>query len=136
MTIVGFNFTKILAERHTPVKGKINIQNKVTITDVGKSDLSLGKGKQDGVKFTFNYVSGYEPKVGEINLQGDLLFLTDAKGAKTISDSWKNDKKIPQNVMGQVLNTILQKCNVQALIASRDVNLPPMVPLPKVQVKQ
>jgi len=136
LTIIGFNFSKILVERSKPVKGKINIQNKVSVTDVIKADLSLGKDKQDGVKFTFSYVSQYEPKVGQIELEGDLLFLTDAKNSKFIVDSWKKDKKVPQDVMSSVLNSVLQKCNVQALIASRDVNLPPMVPLPKVQVKQ
>jgi hypothetical protein len=64
------------------------------------------------------------------------LFLSDEKGAKSIIDEWKKNKKLPQNVMGTVLNTVLTRCNVQALIISRDVNLPPSVPLPKVEIKQ
>ena len=136
MTIVGFNFTKIHAEKDNSVQGKINIQNKVSIKDIDTADLALGKDKQNGVKFTFNYASKYEPKVGEILLEGDLMYLTDAKESKSIVDEWKKDKKISQKVMGLVLNTVLTRCNVQALIISKDVNLPPSVPLPKVQIKE
>jgi ribosomal protein L24 len=135
VTIVGFNFTKIHAERQGPIKGKINIQNKVSVKNVESADLALGKSKQQGVKFTFNYLSKYEPKVGTVELEGDLLYLTDEKGAKSITDEWKKNKKLPQDIMGSILNTVLTKCNLQALISSRDINLPPMVPLPKVQVK-
>ncbi len=136
MAVVGFNFSKIHAEKTAPIKGKINISNRVNLKDVEKADLSLGKDKQQGVKIMFNYISNYEPKIGNIELEGDLLFLADEKGAKSILDEWKKNKKLPQNVMGTVLNTVLTRCNVQALIISRDVNLPPSVPLPKVQIKQ
>jgi len=136
LTVVGFNFSKIQATKDNPIKGKINIQNKVMIKDVEAADLAFGKDKQQGVKFTFNYVSKYEPKIGSIDLEGNLLFLADAKEVKKIIDEWDKNKKIPEKVMGTVLNTVLTKCNIQALITSRDVNLPPMVPLPKVQVKQ
>jgi len=136
LTIVGFNFSKIHATRTNPVKGKINISNKVTIKNVEQADLSLGKDKQKGAKFTFNYVSKYEPKIGDIELEGDLLYLSDDKSIKNILDEWKQGKKIPQNVMGTILNTILSKSNVQALVTSKDVNLPPSVPLPKVQIKK
>ncbi len=136
MTIVGFNFTRICAVKEKSVQGKISISNKVKITDAVQADLALGKDKQQGVKFMFEYVSNYEPKVGEITLEGDLLYLADQKTVKETLDLWKKDKKLPQSVMGSVLNTVLMKCNIQALIASRDVNLPPQVQLPKVQVKQ
>ncbi len=136
MAVVGFNFTKIHAEKKTQIKGKINISNRVNLKGVEKADLSLGKDKQQGVKIMFNYISNYEPKIGNIELEGDLLFLSDEKGAKSIIDEWKKNKKLPQNVMGTVLNTVLTRCNVQALIISRDVNLPPSVPLPKVEIKQ
>ncbi len=136
MAIVGFNFSKIQAARHNPVRGKINISNRVAIKDVEQADLSLGKDKQKGVKFIFNYVSKYEPKIGDIELEGDLLYLSDDKAVKGILDEWKKSKKIPESVMGSILNTILSKCNIQALVTSKDVNLPPSVPMPKVQINK
>jgi len=136
VTIVGFNFTKISAEKTSPIKGKININNKAVIKDVTEADLSLGKDKQKGVKFIFNYSAIYEPKVGKVELEGDLLYLDEDAAVKEILDGWKKDKKVPQNVMGSVLNAVLTKSNIQALIVSRDVALPPSVQLPKVNIKQ
>jgi hypothetical protein len=135
LTIVGFNFTRIAATKTTPIKGKFSVKNKVEIKDIVKHDLPLGKSKQSGVRFMFRYESQYEPKIGEIVLEGDLLYLLEEKEAKGILDEWIKNKKIPQAIIGPVLNTILTKANLQALVVSRDVNLPPSVPLPKVQMK-
>ena len=38
--------------------------------------------------------------------------------------------------MAQVLNFVLAKCNIKALILSQDVNLPPQIPLPKLTTKK
>ena len=48
----------------------------------------------------------------------------------------EKDKKIPKEVMTPVLNNILAKSNVEALVLSRELNLPPPIPLPKVEVKE
>ena len=53
---------------------------------------------------------------------------------KEIIAEWKKDKKIKKELMGGILNTVLTKSNVQALIISQQVNLPPPIPLPKVNV--
>ena len=134
MTIVGFNFTRIHVERNKVAKGKINIKNNVAIKKVEEADLSLGKNKQSGLRFTFEFVSLYDPKVGEISLVGEVLYLMDDKQVKEVVKGWKKDKKIPKELTAAVLNTVLQKCNIQALMLSRDINLPPPIPLPKVNV--
>ncbi|MBI2208086.1 hypothetical protein HYU50_01170 [Candidatus Woesearchaeota archaeon] len=136
MTIVSFNFTKIEAEKKEAGKGKININNNVAITDVGEKDLSLGNEKQKVLSFTFEFTSTYEPKIGLIRLVGDVLYMDDSKKVKQILDDWKKDKKLPKDIMTGILNTILNRSNVQALILSQDVNLPPPILLPKVQVEQ
>jgi len=133
MAIVGFNFAKINVERKEVQRGKINISNNVAIKDVESTDISLGKEKQNALKFTFEFTSKFEPKIGSILLGGDLIYLGDVKKVKEVLDGWKNDKSIPKDVMTSILNTVLTKCNIQALILSQDVNLPPPVPLPRVQ---
>jgi len=45
----------------------------------------------------------------------------------------RKNKQVPKDIMGDILNTILMRCNVEALVLSRDVNLPPPIPMPKVQ---
>ena len=136
MTIVGFNFTKLEAEKKEGVKGKINISNNVSINKVGEKSLSITDEKQKVLAFTFEFTSKYDPDLGSIKITGDVLNMDSPAKAKEILDGWKKDKRLPKEIMTDVLNTILNKCNIQALILSEQVNLPPPIPLPKVQVGQ
>mgnify|MGYP001603832446 CR=1 FL=1 len=88
----------------------------------------------DILKFMFEFTSKYEPNVGNILFEGELLYMEEPKIAKEILSDWKKNKKLPKELMAGLLNTILIKCNVQALILSQQVNLPPPIPLPKVQI--
>lgn len=136
MTIVGFDFTKIDAEKKAPIKGKISINNNVTIKNVEEQDLNLGKEKQNALKFQFEFISKYDPGLGQIKLVGDLIYMGEPKKVKEILDGWKKDKKLPKDISTGILNNVLTKCNIQALILSRDINLPSPIPLPKVQIAQ
>ena len=41
MSMLGINFSKIEAERKSPVRGKISIKNNIAIKDVKKQELSF-----------------------------------------------------------------------------------------------
>lgn len=133
MAIVGFNYTKMTAEKKSAVNGKINISNNVSVKKVESINMSLGSKEQKGLKFTFDFTSKYDPEVGVISLTGEVLAIETEEKSKEILDEWKKDKKISQEVMSVLLNNILQKCNIQALIMSKDINLPPPIPMPKVK---
>ncbi len=132
MTVVGFNFQKIEAKRNPKVSGKINIKNNANIINAEETDLSLGSSSQKGVKFIFEFISSYEPNLGSITLTGDVLYLAEDKKVADVLKEWKKDKKLPKDVTEEVINTILTKCNVEAVILSREVDLPPPMPMPKV----
>lgn len=133
MTIVGFNFTKMLVEKSSNAKGQINISNNVAIKEAKEIDVSLGSASQKAVRFDFEFISSYDPNLGKILLEGEIVYMEDEKKVKEVIESWEKNKKVPTELMTQLLNNILNKCNVQALIMSRDINLPPPIPLPKVQ---
>jgi hypothetical protein len=133
MTIVGFDFVKIGAEKKNPVRGKISINNNVAIKSVEEHNLNLGRDKKDALKFEFEFIAKYDPDIGTIKLGGNVIYMEDSKKVKDIMDGWKKDKKLPKDVSTGVLNTILTKCNVEALILSKDINLPPPIPMPKIQ---
>lgn len=135
MAIIGSSFTKINAEKKAPAKGKINISNNASIKSVEEYPLP-GKTNQKGLKFTFAFASKYEPNIGEINIEGNVILLLEAKKGEEVIAKWEKDKKLPKEVMTPVLNTALTKCNIQALILSRDIGLPPPIPLPKIKVEQ
>ncbi len=132
MAIVGFSFTKMTVERKSFVKGKINIANNISVKDVSETELSLGKGKEPALKMVFEFSSKYNPDIGEINIIGELLDLEEEKKSKDIVKEWKKTKKLPSDLMNPILNHILNKCNIQALILSRDLNLPPPIPMPRI----
>lgn len=132
--IVGFNFTRISAEKMEGYKGKIDINNNVALKDVVQEDINLGKEKQNIIKFKFEFTCKYEPSLGMILFEGNVLYLDDPKKIKEIVASWKKDKIVPKDLMGMLLNQIMTKCNIHAIGLSQDINLPPPIPLPKVQM--
>ncbi|MBI2140268.1 hypothetical protein HYU14_05040 [Candidatus Woesearchaeota archaeon] len=136
MTIIGFNFNKITAVRNDGVSGKVNIKNNVLIKDIKDQPLDLGSDSQKALKFVFEFTSSFEEGLGNIALVGDVVYLGDVKETKSILDEWKKSKKVKKEVMASLLNTVLTKCNIEALILSQKVNLPPPIPLPRVTVDQ
>lgn len=136
MAIVGLNFDKLIVERKDNISGKVTINNNISIKDIEERDLSLGKTKQNGLRFKFEFTSKYNPDLAEIKINGDVMYLEDAVKVKKILDEWKKDKKIDKEILTPVLNSALTKCNIQALILSKEVNLPPPLNLPKLKPRE
>ena len=135
MPIIGFQFDKVSAQRTGAIKGKIDIAHNVNIKDVALEQINLDK-KQDALKFNFEFKVDYKPDLGNILIEGHLLFLDKPEKIKEIQNSWKKNKRIPEDITTNVINTILIKANVKSLILSQDVNLPPQIQLPKAVTKQ
>ncbi len=136
MAIIGSSFTKINVEKKAPVKGKISISSKFLIKSITEQPLGTGITGKKGLKITLEFIWKYEPKIGEMSIEGDTILLLESKKVEEVLNSWKKDKKIPKEIMTPLLNSALTKNNIQALILSRDVGLPPPVRLPRVKVEQ
>lgn len=134
--IVGFNFTKMLIERKEGAPGKISVNNNVAIKSVDRIPLQFGKKQEEAIRMDFEFQATYEPKHGEIFFEGYLVWLDAKDSMDAILKQWQKEKKLDQVIMNHVLNHILAKCNVEAIILSRDIGLPPTVPMPRVQVQQ
>lgn len=132
MAIVGFNFSKLFAEQHKAAKGNLKISTNVKFESVEKTTLALGDDKST-LKVAFTYTVAYDPKVGSIELQGDLLFMQDVKLIEAVLAEWDKKKTLPAKVSKVLVNNIMQKCTIQALIMTKDIGLPPPMPLPKVK---
>jgi hypothetical protein len=135
MTIIGMQFSKISIEKMNPLTGKISINNNVTIKTVEKAEVTLGQTKQDVLKFTYEYKADYEPKIALITLVGNLSYMEKPEKIDELVKQWKKDKNLPKEILTPVLNSIYTKCNVQALVMAREINLPPPIQLPKVTLK-
>lgn len=134
MTVIGFSFTKMLIEKNAPIKGKVSINNNVGIKSLEETKLNINSDRK-ALKLDFEFISTYEPNIGKILLTGEVIYLTDKTKAEEAVKNWKKNKRIEKEMMTRVLNNVLAKCNVQALFLSDKMNLPPPIPLPKVDEK-
>jgi hypothetical protein len=131
MAITAFHFTKINAEKTKNSPKKVSVSNKIILTEVKEAKLAIGSSKQKAIEFSFDYKVDYEPEAGNILIQGALLYVaTDAKVKETM-EKWKKEKKLPEDVILEVYNPILEKCAVESLLLARDLLLPPHISLPK-----
>lgn len=136
MTIVGFHFTNIHVHKDKAASGRINVGTNYSLKDVQETDVPMGKSKQKGLKYSFEFVASYEPEVGAIKMNGNVVAIEDeAKHAK-ILEGWKKNNSLEVEDMKPIMNHVVQKCYVQALVLSKDINLPPPFKLPKVTDKQ
>lgn len=132
MTIVKINIHKVNAERNLDsAGGQININNNVSIKNV--EDLVFDVDGKKGLKFTFSFNCNYEPDLGKIEVEGQVLFVDATSKVSEVKKSWEKDKRIPMDVMEQVVNAALHKGNILAIKISEEVNLPSPLPLPKVK---
>jgi len=134
MTIVKVNLHKVNAERNLDVKGgQVNINNNVSIKNV--EELSFAVEGKKGLKFTFAFNCSYDPGLGKIEIEGQILFVDEQKKVEEVKKSWDKDKKVPFDVMEEIVNAALHKGNIQAIKISEDINLPSPLRLPKVKAE-
>ncbi len=132
MTIVKINLNRVNATRNLQAKGaQVRINNNVSLKNVENLDITVPEKK--GLKFTFNFNCVYEPELGKIEVEGQVLYVNDKEHIDDIKKGWDENKRVPMNVMEQIVNAALHKGNIQAIKISEDINLPSPLPLPKVK---
>ena len=134
MTVIGFNFNKILVERLGNKQGKLTISNNVSLQNVSEANVPFADDKSKCVKVDFKFESKYDPEIAQIVLQGDFIYMLPKEVAENVLTSWKDKKAIDQSILSPMMNTILNKANVEALLLSKELNLPSPIPLPKVNI--
>lgn len=136
MSIVSISFSKIEAEKSKPTQGKVNVVNNVGIKKLEKASLQMGNTKQDSLKFSFEFSSKTEPSIGSILIEGDVIFVAEKQVVEDAVKAWDDKKPIDQELLTPVLNGILKRCNVEALVLSQTMNLPSPIKLPTVSAKE
>lgn len=135
MAVLGLSFKKLSVERKNSPKGQLNVTSNTNITNIEKSKMELESKDQEAVKFAFEFVTDYQPNVAVIVVEGEVLWLDGKERIKDIMTAWKAKTKVPQQVMIPVLNTILSRANIAALVLSREMGLPVPLQLPRVEQK-
>lgn len=132
MTLVGLNFTKISAERMGSSEN-VRVESNVAITNV--VEAKMPDPKKMILKFQFLFTSKFEPNIGLIELKGELIEMYDKDLGGKILEGWDKTKSLHKDVAPRILNAILAKSNIEAIIMSKEIGLPSPVQMPKVEVK-
>ena len=132
MAILGISLKNIKADIDTEITptGDINVSSTPTIENVSKKDIDLFAMK-DVLSVEFKFKTSYEPKLGEIVMDGEVLYQTDK--AKDIVTRWKKEKKMEENLATEILNAIFRKCLTQAIALAHELRLPPPIIFPIVR---
>ena len=67
-----------------------------------------------------------------IQVENEKINETKSPNKETITEKVQL-KKIPKDIVQEIMSNVLSKCNIEALLMSREIGLPPPIPLPKVK---
>jgi hypothetical protein len=138
MRLIGFNFTKIQAERFKDRAESIKFSTKINLSSIEPINSEALKTKEEIVRINFTYTLSYEPEFAKVELSGYAVLALDAKLAKEVIKGFK-DKGTSDEFRVFVLNVILKKVNLKALQLEEELGLPlhlPLVSLNKDSLKE
>jgi len=135
MPVVAFNFTKISAEKTAGKSGQVNVKNSVKIKDAAKTKLALGPQSQEVLRVVFEFTSTYEPGMGSIVMEGEVIHMDKPEKIDAMIKAWQKDNQLPRADSRPIINHLLSKCNVEAILLSRELNLPSPIELPRIASK-
>ena len=139
MKLIGFNFTKISAQKSEKFNQEYSTNTNIDIANITEQTMDFLK--EPAVKISFKFTVFYTPKgketpkMGELVLEGDILFSAQAEEAKDIQKSWKkkDEKSIPIGFKVPLFNLILKKCTPKSLELEDSLGLPPHLPMPSLK---
>jgi hypothetical protein len=109
---------------HNERPRKVRIDHNSNITHI--HDI-----KENSAIIDFQYTASYGP-VGIVKIEGSLVF--ESKDADKIANEWKKTRKMPNQIAGGIHTAVMHTCVPEAVGISRDLGLPPPIPLPQVKI--
>ena len=135
MRVIGFNFTKLLAERLEENRSQLKINAEIDVFEIKSIKTDLFKAKEDLIEVKFNYNVEYVPKIAKIELGGSIVFSLDQKLAKQVLKDWKK-KKMPESFKLILFNVILKKSTLKALELEDQLSIPLHISMPSLKKSQ
>ena len=149
MKIIGFNFTKIFAERARPEQGH-SLSTNIEFTNVEKDTIELLKDL-DAIKVSFKYsISFSDPNSKKeekskkedqkeektpLFLEGLIVLSATKEESKDVLKFWKK-KQLPPPFNVALFNAILRKCTPKAIQLEDELDLPSHIPIPQITPKK
>jgi len=134
MPIIGLSFNSVEAkkDKEQRIRDEVKINSVPRINDIKEITLST-IGSRKALSMDFEFETTYMPKVGEIKLTGELLYLSDQH--KEILKHWEKERKIPEKQSLEIINYLFKKCLIKISNIAEDLQLPLPIPMPVVKPK-
>ena len=124
--IKQFELTSIDARRFSKlgeIVGNVRIDHNSSVTMIAEMNSREANVE---FRFTANYASmGFIKIEGKIVLEGN---------APAIAKQWNTEHKMPDDVATEIHQNIMMRCIPEAVMVARDINLPPPIPMPQVNI--
>src|SRR3990167_2837607 len=114
MRVIGFNFTKLSAEKLKESGENIKINTEMDVSEISEAKLPLLKTKEGILEAKFIYKVNYDPGMARVVIEGKVLISMEEKNAEEILKGWKK-KSLPEEFRMQLFNIILKKSTLKAL---------------------
>jgi len=128
MPIKGIDLTSIDARRFAK-KGErmvnVRIDNNSTVTLISEVN-------EKEVNVDFRYTASYG-SLGLIKIEGTIVYEGDAS---SIANKWGQSGNMPDEIASEIHTAIMRTCVPEAVLISRDLKLPPPMPLPQVNISK
>ncbi len=126
MKIKRFELKAIEAERYSErddKKKNIKIDHNSSVTNIRKIEA-------DKNSIEFKFTAGYS-SIGMIKIKGSMILIGELPD---LAQNWREKKKMPNEIAKRIHSVVIKKCIPQAVTIAKDLNLPPPIPLPKVNL--
>ncbi len=127
MQVVGFNLTKISANRQETTKpSSLNLN--IEFPEIQKEKIDLLKDSE-ALKISFKFLVEYleaekkKDRIADLDFEGTIILSVNKEESKEITKEWKK-KKLPDNLRISLSNLVLKKTAPKALTLQDELNLP------------
>ncbi len=126
MPVIGMRMDKIEAERKENVKleGQLRIMPVPRVLQVQETQIPGPTGKANIIEVQFEYVTNYDPPVGEMKVSGTIMFQEAEDIRKRLVDTWKEKRTLDPDVGKEIVYRMTQHSFLVMMNLARELNLP------------
>ncbi|MFW3146256.1 MAG: hypothetical protein ACMUIE_05545 [Thermoplasmatota archaeon] len=126
MTIKRTELLNVEAKRVGVVGKNMNIR-----IDVNSNVSQIYLTEEDEARIDFRFMATYTG-LGTVGVEGRITF---SDGAKELYEKWTETGNMPDKAAQEIHGTIMKSCMPVAVLLAREVNLPPPMPMPPINLK-
>lgn len=130
MPVLGIRMNKLEASRNPTVvpEGPIRIAPSQRILDIKENQINSVSGKAKIIEIDFEFNVIYDPPVGDIRLNGTVIYQATEDIRKKIIKTWKDKKRIAPEVEKEIIANLTSRAFLIAMNCAREIGVPSPMP--------